>query len=282
MSSPRTLQVPGYRLLQFLGNGARSSIWQIEDTRSGDVLALKRVVRRDTSDMRFLEQAINEYNIGSRLNHPAIRGMHSLRRVRRWLSLKEIHLVMEYCHGKSVQDQRPQSVTDAIRIFIEVAAALSYMNSRGFVHADIKPNNIIVAPDGAVKIIDLGQSCSTGKIKQRIQGTPDFIAPEQVHRRPLDGRTDVFNFGAALYWTLTGRPIPTVLPAKGAVTMLMELEVVPPEQINPDVPAPLSKLIVDCIEIQPSRRPASMNAVASRLNLIGYNLNRKSNNTGPS
>jgi len=279
MSGPRTLEAPGYKLLQFLGNGARSSIWQVEDTRSGEILALKRVVRRDSGDMRFLEQALNEYNIGAQLDHPAIRGMHSFRRVRRWLSLKEIHLVMEYCHGKSVQDERPQSVTDATRIFLQVAAGLSHMNSRGFVHADIKPNNIMVAPDGAVKIIDLGQSCMMGKIKQRIQGTPDFIAPEQVYRRPIDGRTDVFNFGAALYWTLTGRPIPTVLPPKGAVTMLKEMEIVPPEQINPDVPPPLSKLIIDCIEVHPSRRPSSINAVASRLNLIEYNLNRRSNNT---
>ena len=70
------------------------------------------------------------------------------------------------------------------------------MNSRGYVHADTKPNNIIVSAKGTVKIIDLGQSCPLGTIKERIQGTPDFIAPEQVNRRPLARRVRPYVIGA--------------------------------------------------------------------------------------
>ncbi len=178
MSSVQTLEVPGFQVVQFLGSGAKSSIWQIKDRNNGDIFALKRVVKRGNEDNRFLEQAINEYTIGSTLNHPHVRKIYKLHRIKRWLSLREIHLFMEWCPGKSVQEARPTDIRECVRIFQATAEAIAYINSRGFVHADLKPNNIIVAPDGGVKIIDLGQSCTIGTVKARIQGTPDFIAPE--------------------------------------------------------------------------------------------------------
>ena len=84
------------------------------------------------------------------------------------------------------------AASEVVRIFQAVASAMGHMHSMGFIHADMKPNNIIVgSKNGAVKVIDFGQSCSIGTRKARIQGTPDFIAPEQVKLRPLDARTDV-------------------------------------------------------------------------------------------
>ncbi len=281
MSTAQTLEVPGYQVVQFLGSGARSTIWQVRDSQTNEVFALKRVVKNQSEDDKFLKQAANEYDIGSRLEHENVRSIFNIRKVKRWLSLREIHLVMEYCEGVTVQANRPDDMGEAMRVFTQVASALSYINIQGFVHADTKPNNIIVAPDGTVKIIDMGQSCRLGTIKERIQGTPDFIAPEQVYRRPLDARTDVFNFGAALYWTLTGKPIPTVLPKKGNMTMLADMTFKPPEQINPAVPAPLSKLIRDCVEVHPQQRPSTMREVARRLDLIAHAL-KVNNYTPPS
>jgi eukaryotic-like serine/threonine-protein kinase len=274
MSSTQTLEVPGFEVIQFLGSGARSTIWQVRDRQTEEVFALKRVVKRASADSRFLDQAINEYEIASRLKHPAIRRVYSLQRVKRWLSVREVLVIMEMCEGQTVQQNRPQSVQETVRIFVEVAGALAHMNTNGIVHADTKPNNIMVSPEGNVKVIDLGQSCPVGTVKARIQGTPDFIAPEQVHRRPVDGRTDVFNFGATIYWTLTGRPIPTVLPKEGSLTLNNGQRITPPEQLNPQIPKPLGKLVTDCIEITPAQRPASMNEVLSRLSLISKQLAR--------
>ena len=279
MGRSQTLVVPGYQVVQYTGSGARSTIWEIRDRATNDLYALKRVVKRHGSDGRFLEQAINEYEVGAELDHPVIRHIHRIRRIKRWMMLREVHLVMEFCQGGTVQDQRPTSVREAVRIFIHVAEGLTYMNAQGFVHADMKPNNILVAPDGQVKVIDLGQSCPIGTVKERIQGTPDFIAPEQVQRQPLDSRTDVYNFAAALYWTLTGRAIPTSLPKKGQVTLKHDMTFTPPEMLNPKVPAPLSKLITDCIELQPSRRPHSLKEVGARMGLIAHTLDRNSSDT---
>ena len=274
MSSTPTLELPGYQVIQFLGSGARSTIWEVRNIATDEVVAIKRVVKRTSEDTRFLDQAINEYEVGSQFNHPAIRKILELQRVRRWMSIKEVRVVMEYAQGQSIQQSRPTSVPEAVRIFLEVGEALGHMNAKGFVHADTKPNNIIVSRDGSVKVIDFGQSCPIGTVKVRIQGTPDFIAPEQVHRRPLDGRTDVFNFGATLYWTLAGRPIPTVLPKEGSLTLKNGQRIPPVEQFNPDVPRLLSKLIADCVELNPVQRPTSMNEVVSRLTLISRQMGR--------
>lgn len=274
MISTPTLEIPGYQVIQFLGSGARSTIWEVRNTVTDEVHAIKRVVKSTSEDSRFLEQAINEYEVGSQFNHPAVRRILDIQRIRRWMVLKEIRVVMEYVQGQSVQQSRPTDIQEVIRIFITVGAALSHMNTKGFVHADTKPNNIIVSKEGTVKVIDFGQSCAIGTVKTRIQGTPDFIAPEQVHRRPVDGRTDVFNFGATLYWTLAGRPIPTVLPKEGSLTLNNGQRVPPVEQFNPNVPKSLTKLIVDCVELNPVQRPASMNEVVSRLTLISKQMGR--------
>lgn len=281
MSSTQTLKVPGYQVMEYIGSGAKSTLWKIRKLRTGEMFVLKRVVKRHTDEHRFIDQAINEFKIGSSLEHEAIRKVYNIRRIKRWLNLREIHLVMEYCEGNSIQERRPTILSEVVYVFSHVAGALSFMNAKGFVHADTKPNNIIVAPNGTVKLIDLGQSCPLGTIKERIQGTPDFIAPEQVHRRPLDARTDVFNFGAALYWALTGRAIPTSLPKGGPTTLMTEMAVVPPEEINSEVPKPLSKLICDCTEMSPTKRPTTMNEVASRLGLIAHTINRNANSKRP-
>ncbi len=151
----------------------------------------------------------------------------------------------------------------------------------GFLHADIKPNNILVNPDNQeVRIIDFGQSCRIGQIKKRIQGTPDYIAPEQVHRLPLDQRTDVFNLGATMYFMLTGKPFPTLLPgsqprpgqrlshnhhAEAGVAK-------PPQEVNDQVPPGLSRLVMDCCEECPQTRPADMKQVLVRLDMVRQQL----------
>ncbi|MFA6134314.1 MAG: serine/threonine-protein kinase [Phycisphaerae bacterium] len=273
MSTPQTLEVPGYQVVQYLGSGARSTIWQVRDRQSNEQFALKRVLKKQAADMRFIEQAINEYEVASQLDAPNIRKIYHLRRVKEWLRIREVHLVMELCDGNTVQSARPTAIPEVIRIFQEVASALAYINSRGFVHADMKPNNILVNGKGKVKIIDLGQSCPIGTTKERIQGTPDFIAPEQVYRRPLDARTDVFNYAASLYWTLTGKAIPTVLPKKGSgLSLMTDLAITPPEQVNPEIPLPLSRLVTDCLKINPNQRPSTMADVVSRLDLIAHTL----------
>jgi len=144
------------------------------------------------------------------------------------------------------------------------------------VHADIKPNNVLVTEAGKVKIIDLGQACAIGTIKKRIQGTPGYMAPEQAHRNEITPRTDIYNLGAMMYWVLVGEVIPTAMPPKNTNDSLVggavdadkvELPIAPHDR-NPRIHSLLSKQIMDCVQPDPNKRPESMTVVVNRLELI--------------
>jgi serine/threonine-protein kinase len=147
------------------------------------------------------------------------------------------------------------------------------MHQAGYVHCDIKPNNILMNKSGTIKIIDLGQSCRIGTIKQRIQGTPDYIAPEQVKRQPLDQKTDIFNLGATMYWALTGQNIPTLIPQKNSTGLqVLPKERKAPHEIKKQIPIELSNLVMDTVENKPEDRPRNMMAVVSRLDVMIHNI----------
>src|SRR5207302_1641259 len=144
--------------------GAASVIYLVQDPKNKQVWSLKHVHKGDAKDERFLQQTEQEYEVAFRLNHPNLRKVVKLTKKRRGLmqQLTDVLLVMEYFDGRSMDVKPPQTFDDAILIFEQTAAALNHMHERGFVHADMKPNNILVAPASAtdtrpiVKIIDLG------------------------------------------------------------------------------------------------------------------------------
>jgi len=265
--------VEGFRVLDELGQGAASTIYLVQDLKNKQVWALKHVKRETDKDERFLDQAIYEHTVASKLDHEHIRKIPRLiKKTKRLIQVCDVYLVMEMLDGISMDRRPPRTFDDALTIFIQSAKALRHMHERGFVHADMKPNNILVTAGPVAKLIDLGQSCKIGTVKERIQGTPDYIAPEQVHRREITPRTDVYNLGATMYWTLTQRHIPTALAKPDALVSriddaLMERPT-PAIEINKRIPDKLSELIAQCVEVDPSDRPDGMGYVADRLELI--------------
>jgi serine/threonine-protein kinase len=269
--------VEGFRVMAELGRGAASIIYLAQDVKTQMIWALKHVTKDTPKDQRFLDQAEQEYEIASQLNHPSLRKIVKIiKKKQSLLSVSDLWLVMECVDGTSLESDPPETFEEAASVFKQVATGLAYMHARGFVHADMKPNNIIVDEQGRCKIIDLGQSCKTGTTKERIQGTPDYIAPEQVHRRPITEKTDIYNLGATMYKVLTRTFVPTAL-AKGDSLLgskddnLMQR----PKQaneINRRIPEMLNRLIMECIEVDASKRPASMEEVADRLDLIHAKL----------
>lgn len=265
--------VEGYRVMAELGRGAASVIYLIQDPKSKQIWALKHVARETEKDARFLEQTEQEYDIASKLDHPAIRRVERLvKKKSGLLTVSELYLVMELVDGTSVDRNPPKTFEQAADIFEQVARGMAYMHAKGFVHADMKPNNIIVDAHGKAKIIDLGQSCPTNTVKKRIQGTPDYIAPEQVHRRPITEKTDIYNLGASMYWALTRQFVPTALAKGDSLVGSLDDELMerpkPTIEFNPRVPELFDRLIMQCVEIEPAKRPDSMTEVAERLNLV--------------
>ena len=264
------LAIPGYTVYERLGVGARSTIWLVMDQATGEQFALKRVVRRSNDDNKFVTQAVNDYSVSSQVRHPVLRRSFEMWRVRRLLQLREVHVLMELVQGRTLEQIGPKGPLPALlQTFIHVAEGLDALHQQGFVHADMKPNNILITEAGDVKVIDFGQACPLGHVKKRIQGTPDYIAPEQVEKGvPLTQRTDVFNLGATLYWAVTGRNYPTVMPSnkrRGGIGLVGPREAPPPDEVNPAVPTALSRLIMDCCKENPRDRPGEMQEIVRRL-----------------
>lgn len=264
--------IEGHRILSEIGRGAASIIYLAQDQKSKQIWALKHVQKKTDKDQRFLDQAEIECKVAQALDHPAIRKIPRLIKKGKLLRTTELFLVMELVDGMSMERHPPATFESAVDIFHQVARGMHHMHERGYVHADMKPNNIVVSDNNKAKVIDLGQSCKIGTVKPRIQGTPDYIAPEQVHRREITPKTDVYNFGATMYWVMTRKNVPTAL-GKGDSLMgskddnLIE-KPKPAIELNPRVPAMLNELIMKSVEIDADKRPDSMHTVADRLELI--------------
>ena len=278
--------IPGYIVYERIGVGARSTIWLVGKRDTGQQFALKRVIRRTAEDNRFLVQAEHEYEIASKVRHPVLRRCYEIRRIRKFFQVKELHVFMEYFDGRSLEEIGALGTSGLLGIFMKVAQGLEALHEMDYVHADLKPNNILIDNNGDVKIVDFGQSCPIGHVKGRIQGTPGYIAPEQVERgMPLEKTTDVFNFGATLYWAITGRTYPTIMPKKKRPTgidLAGPREAPPPHELNPNVPTALSRLVMDCCKANPKDRPPDFSEVLHRLRVTQAMLDKNDASlTGP-
>jgi len=276
---PHTLA--GMRVLRVLGQGAGSVIYEAKAS-DGQRFALKHTIRKTANDDRHIRQALHEFEVASQFKHENIRAvvkLHSQRGLgsipdmikhRSPMITKEVIIVMEMVDGETLEQHPVHDLLAVCKIFIEVARGLEALHIVDFVHADLKPHNIMFTPDGKVKLIDLGLACRNGEVRPRIHGTPGFIAPEQVIHQPVTPRTDVYSFGATMYNMLTHRLVPTVLkarPSDGKLTVEMTKDgsFPAPRDINPHVPPALSSLIMQCLKRKADERPHTISDVSRRL-----------------
>ena len=276
-SNPLPKSVFGYEVVDFIGEGAGSRIYAVTHPTTKQLYALKHVLPRQEKDVRFVEQLETEFEVGRQVSHPGLRRSLDLK-VSKTLFRKvtEAALVMELFDGVPLERRLPQAMTQLVEVFIKSAEALAALHALGYVHCDLKPNNILFdAATNSVKVIDLGQAAKVGTAKSRIQGTPDYIAPEQVKCLPVTVQTDVFNFGATMYWCLCGNKLPTLFNIKKSEnSFLVDAVMASPRDSNKLVPETLSNLVMECVRTNPQKRPADMVELARRLEIILHVMRR--------
>jgi serine/threonine-protein kinase len=288
----------GFEVVRRLGSGAGSTIYAVRsgDGAGNEILALKHVVREDEKDIRFIEQLEAEHEVGHRVCHGSLRRTLDLRISRNlFRRATEAVLIMEFFGGEPLdcadalaippasaagadasEAGRKLKLQQLLSVFVQTTRALDALHGMGYVHCDLKPANILLARTGRVMVIDLGQAARAGTIKPRIQGTPDYISPEQVRCQPVTPQTDVYNFGATMYWGLTGKNLPTLYTLKkDPNSFLLDVAIETPATLNPAVPEPLSNLVMQCVRTNAAKRPASAREVGQRLETISYGLSRR-------
>lgn len=257
--------IEGYEIESKLGQGGMGAVFRARKVDLDRRVALKVLPPRYNEDGPFLQRFFREARLAAQLNHPNIVGC-----IDTGQSHGHHYIAMEYADGPTLSDilkERghlpEEEVLDVAR---QMADALAHAHAKGLIHRDLKPGNIILLPDGTVKLCDMGLAKEVlrrdedNRITQAgmAVGTPYYISPEQAQGLDrIDGRADLYSLGATLYHLLVGDvPFRASSPAAVLVKHFSE-PLVPPAQANPSVSAPVSRLVEILMAKDPRDRFAS-------------------------
>ncbi|MEU3735832.1 Stk1 family PASTA domain-containing Ser/Thr kinase [Streptomyces sp. NPDC032198] len=246
-----------YRVDGRIAVGGMATVYRAVDTRLDRVLALKVMHPTLAADVSFVERFIREAKSIARLSHPNVVGVYD-----QGADGAYVYLAMEYVAGCTLRDVlrdrgalQPRAALDILE---PVLAALGAAHRAGFVHRDMKPENVLIGDDGRVKVADFGLVRAVDTVTNTtgtVLGTVSYLAPEQIEHGTSDTRVDVYACGVVLYEMLTGaKPHSGESPAQVLYQHLHE-DVPPPSAVVPGLPVELDELVASATARTPDVRP---------------------------
>jgi DNA-binding response OmpR family regulator len=261
-----------YEVVSLIGRGGMGSVYRARDRELLEDVAVKTLLPQLVADETVIERFKQEIRLARRISHRNVVRTHDFGQ---WGGV--YYLTMEYVEGITVRaliDSRGQlGIPSTLAIGMQLAEALSVAHEQGVIHRDIKPQNLLLDPEGALKVMDFG----VARLAKRqsaitevgmVVGTPAYMSPEQLLGEAVDARSDLYATGVVLYECLTGR-IP--FEASSAVTLIAKLlheEPTPPAEVNRDIPPALSSLLVRLLAKKPEDRVQSAADLMQRLREI--------------
>lgn len=244
-----TQRIPGFQILEKLGAGAMATVFKARQISLDRMVAIKVLPKRLSENPEYVERFYKEGRAAAKLNHPNIvqaidvgeaGGYH--------------YFVMEYVKGKIVYDDLvdgvPYKEDVALDIVIQISEALEHAHSKGLIHRDVKPKNVMITEDGVAKLADMGLAREVADEEAaqseagRAYGTPYYIAPEQIRGEvDIDYRVDIYSLGAMLYHMVTGKvPFEAATPSAVMHKHLKE-PLIPPDHLNSELSLGLAEVI---------------------------------------
>jgi eukaryotic-like serine/threonine-protein kinase len=268
-SGGRRVLADRYRLDEVIGRGGMSTVYRATDLSLDRVVAVK--VAMDPlleRDPVYASRFKREARAAAGISNSGVATVYDA-----GADGPTRYIVMEYVEGRDLaallRDEGPLAPNRAAGIAEQVADTLAAAHAAGIVHRDIKPGNVMVTPDGHVKVLDFGIARTTDGVNltqtASVLGTAPYMSPEQAMGQPADARSDIYSLGCVLYEMLTGKP-----PFMGdlpAAVLHQHVRVAPksPRAVNPNVPPALDALVLEMLAKSPDDRPQTAAEVRDRL-----------------
>ena len=235
-----------YEILECIGIGGMAMVYKSRDHRLNRLVAIKILKPELASDAEFRRRFHDESQAVAMLSHVNIVAIYDVSR-----SDELDYIVMELVDGMTLKQYMkkrgtPLSWREALHFITQIVRALGHAHSRGIIHRDIKPQNIMVLRDGSVKVTDFGiarvASAAQATLTQEALGSVHYISPEQARGSHIDGRSDLYSAGVVLYEMLTGRlPFEGETPVSVAIQHINSIPI-PPRDLNPEITSALEAI----------------------------------------
>ncbi len=263
-----------YEILGVLGAGGMGVVYRARDTELGETIAIK-TLRPDAmqDDPSLIERFKQEIRLARRITHRNVVRTHDLGEENGMY-----YITMEYVQGTTlkelVESRGPLPVNVALTIGKQLCRALQAAHEEGVVHRDIKPQNVVVDPNGFLKVMDFGIARLAERTEDSDQqltaagssiGTPDYMAPEQIMGEEVDARTDIYAAGVVLYECLTGKPVFSGPTVHALIAKHIDQTPDDPRTLNPGIPKKLARIVLIALAKKPSERWQSADAFHNAL-----------------
>jgi serine/threonine protein kinase/Tol biopolymer transport system component len=281
-------RVGRYEILCSLGAGGMGQIYLARDAQLGRNIALKLIAQEFATDTRRVLRFEQEARAASALNHPNVCVIHEI-----GLTDRGRHFIaMEYIQGATLREhlaRGPLKLPEALQITIQVGAALASAHAVGIVHRDVKPENIMLRPDGYVKVVDFGLAKLTEVLPEQqaageaqtivrteprtLMGTVKYMSPEQLREGPVDERTDIWSLGVVLYEMLTGVTPFEARSRNDSVASILKAEPVQLTFPN-EIPIQCQQIVRKALEKDSDERYQTITKLVSDLTTLKRKLER--------
>lgn len=275
MGSTQVMHIGPYRLLNVVYTGQTSRTWQAYDDRARRYVGIKTLFQNVSRDRKQVQMLKWEYQVGSKLRNERIVNIFDFG----WYN-KVPYIAMDWFPAlniKQIIHKGYENYCEFLPLMIpQMVEALAFLHESGWIHRDIKPDNFLFSEDGGVKLIDFALAKSIKpnplakilKMKTTPQGTPSYMAPEQILGQQLDGRSDIYSLGCTIFEILAARPTYTGVSVNDLLQKHVSGSIPSIRARNKNVSEAFSTLLTQMMAKRPKDRPKSARDIALALKTV--------------